>query len=165
MQTKEGVQAQPKNVSLVRMAILMGVVILVAAILYWIGLPGALNVPFLVSVGYAVLSNYAAVLAIGIAVAMAKENQGAAGLAAFLGYEVIIQGATAISKGIDAGDKSAFVLVAGLIAGVLAGTLYNRFYKTQLPAWLGFFGGRRFVPLVTAFASLFIALLLGHTWH
>lgn len=156
---------QSKNGSLVKIMLLLGVVFLIGAILYWIGLPQALHVPFLVSVGYAILSNYAAILAIGIAVAIAKENQGAAGLAAFLGYEVILQGSSAISKTIDTSDKSSLVLVAGLIAGVLAGVMYNRFYKTKLPAWLGFFGGRRFVPLVTAFASLFIALILGHTWH
>jgi len=151
--------------SLTKIVLLMAVLFLLGAILYWLGLPSALHVPFLVSVGYAILSNYSAILAIGIAVAMAKENQGAAGLAAFLGYEVILQGATAISKTIDVSDKSAFVLVAALISGVLAGYMYNRFYKTKLPSWLGFFGGRRFVPLVTAFASLFIALVLGHTWH
>ncbi len=156
---------QAKNGSFMKIVLLMTVVFLVGAILYWLGLPAILHIPFLVSVGYAILSNYSAILAIGIATAIAKENQGAAGLAAFLGYEVIIQGATAISKTIDIGDKSAFVLVAGLIAGVLAGFMYNRFYKTKLPNWLGFFGGRRFVPLVTAFASLFIALVLGHTWH
>ncbi len=156
---------QTQNGSLMKIVFLMAVVFFVGAILYWAGLPGALHIPFLVSVGYAVLSNYAAILSIGIAIGIAKENQGAAGLAAFLGYEVIIQGATAISKTIDASDKSAFVLVAGLISGVLAGFMYNRFYKTKLPTWLGFFGGRRFVPLVTAFASLFIALILGHTWH
>jgi phosphotransferase system glucose/maltose/N-acetylglucosamine-specific IIC component len=144
---------------------LMGIVFLISAILYWIGLPGALNSKFLVTVGYAILSNYAAVLAIGIAISIAKESQGAAGLAGFLGYEVIIQGASAISKGIAVDDKSAFLLVAGLISGVLAGFMYNRFYSTKLPSWLGFFGGRRFVPLVTAFVSLFIALVLGHTWH
>ncbi len=156
---------QQKNGSLLKIVLLLAVVFLVGAILYWLGLPQALHVPFLVSVGYAILSNYAAILAIGIAVGIARENQGAAGLAAFLSYEVILQGATAISKNINTSDKSAFVLVAGLIAGVVAGYMYNRFYKTQLPAWLGFFGGRRFVPLVTAFASLFIALVLGHTWH
>jgi phosphotransferase system glucose/maltose/N-acetylglucosamine-specific IIC component len=153
------------NGSLLKVVLLMAVIFLIGAILYYLGLPSGLNVPFLLSVGYGILSNYSAILAIGLAVAIARENQGAAGLAAFLGYEVIIQGATAIQKSIDASDKSAFVLVAGLISGVLAGLMYNRFYNTKLPSWLGFFGGRRFVPMVTAFASLFIALILGHTWH
>jgi phosphotransferase system glucose/maltose/N-acetylglucosamine-specific IIC component len=156
---------QAKKGGLMKILTLLAVVFAIGAILYYIGLPGALHIPFLVSAGYAVLSNYAAILAIGISIAIAKENQGAAGLAAFLGYEVIIQGASAIQKSIDVSDKSAFVLVAGLIAGVLAGYMYNKFYKTKLPSWLGFFGGRRSVPLVTAFVSLFIALVLGHTWH
>ncbi|WP_067933239.1 PTS transporter subunit EIIC [Alicyclobacillus kakegawensis] len=151
--------------TLVKVSILMGVVFLAAAILYWIGLPGALDVPFLVSVGYGVLSNYAAILAVGIAVALAHESQGAAGLAAFVAYEVIIQGASAINKSVSLDDKSALLLVAGLIAGALAGYMYNRFYRTKLPTWLGFFGGRRFVPIVTGFAALFIALVIGHTWH
>ncbi|MCL6626089.1 PTS transporter subunit EIIC [Alicyclobacillus shizuokensis] len=153
------------RVTLVKVAILMGVVFLMAAILYWLGLPGAVDVPFLVSVGYGVLSNYAAILAVGIAVALANENQGAAGLAAFVAYEVIIQGASAINKSINLNDKSALLLVAGLISGALAGYMYNRFYRTKLPSWLGFFGGRRFVPIVTGFAALFIALVIGHTWQ
>jgi PTS system N-acetylglucosamine-specific IIC component len=144
---------------------LLVIIWLIGAVLYYLGLPHVLHVPFLVSVGYALLSNYAVLLAIGIAVAIAKGHQGAAGLAAFLGYEVILQGTTAIQPHLDTGDKSAFVLVAGVISGVLAGVMYNRFHRTKLPSWLGFFGGRRFVPLVTAGAALFVALVLGHTWH
>jgi phosphotransferase system glucose/maltose/N-acetylglucosamine-specific IIC component len=156
---------EAKKGGLTKVFTLLAVVFAIGAIIYYIGLPHALHIPFLVSVGYAVLSNYAAILAIGIAIAIAKESQGAAGLAAFLGYEVIVQGATAISKSIDASDKSAFILISGLIAGVLGGYLYNRFYRTKLPSWLGFFGGRRSVPIITAFVCLFVALVLGHTWH
>ncbi|EPZ42896.1 PTS transporter subunit EIIC [Alicyclobacillus acidoterrestris] len=143
----------------------MAVVFAIGAILYWIGEPSATGVPFIQAVGYAVLSNYAIILAVGISIGMAKENQGAAALAAFLGYEVIIQGASALSKTIDIGDKGSIVLVAGLIAGVLAGYMYNRYHRTKLPAVLAFFGGRRFVPIVTAGACLLIAFVLGHIWH
>ncbi|WAH36067.1 PTS transporter subunit EIIC [Alicyclobacillus dauci] len=144
---------------------LLAVVFAIGGILYWIGDPTVTNLHFIQAVGYAVLSNYAIILAVGISIGLAKENQGAAGLAAFLGYEVIVQGTKSISSSIDIGDKGSIVLVAGLIAGVLAGYMYNRYHKTKLPAVLAFFGGRRFVPIVTAGACLLIAFVLGHVWH
>ncbi len=79
------------NGTLLRIVLLMTVIFVISAILYYLGLPSGLNVPFLLSVGYGILSNYSAILAIGLAVAIARENQGAAGLAAFLGYEVIFK--------------------------------------------------------------------------
>ncbi|MFB5191271.1 PTS transporter subunit EIIC [Alicyclobacillus fastidiosus] len=144
---------------------LMAVVFAIGAILYWLGGPSAANVTFIQAVGYAILSNYAIILAVGISIGMAKENQGAAALAAFLGFEVIVQGANSLTSSIDIGDKGSIVLVAGLIAGVLAGYMYNRYHKTKLPAVLAFFGGRRFVPIITAGACLLIAFVLGHIWH
>jgi phosphotransferase system glucose/maltose/N-acetylglucosamine-specific IIC component len=108
---------------------LLVIVWAIGGVLYGLGLPGALHIPFLVSVGYAILSNYAVSLAIGLAIGIAEQQQGAAALAAFLGYEVIVQGATAIQPHLNVGDKSSLVLVAGIVSGVLAGVLYNRFHR------------------------------------
>lgn len=148
--------------------LLLGVLFVVGAILWWLGTPGVIDAPFLVQVGYAICSNYPILLAIAIAIGLARESQGAAGLAALLGYEVIVNGAQAIQPHIDVSPNlhhSYFVLVAGIIAGAAGGVMYNRFYNIKLPSWLAFFGGRRFVPIVTAFVCLFFAIVLGSTWH
>ena len=50
------------------------------------------------------------------------------------------------------------------MVGVTAGELYNRFYNIRLPEFLAFFGGKRFVPIVTGCAALFIAVLLSLVW-
>jgi PTS system N-acetylglucosamine-specific IIC component len=48
---------------------------------------------------------------------------------------------------------------------VLAGTLYNRFHDIKLPEFLGFFGGKRFVPIITAIAAILVGVLAGYFWH
>ena len=53
---------------------------------------------------------------------------------------------------------------SGIICGLLTGFLYNKFYKTKLPEFLGFFGGRRFVPILTSFASIILAIIFGVIW-
>ena len=52
----------------------------------------------------------------------------------------------------------------GIIVGFVAAILFNRYYKMQLPAWLGFFSGKRFVPIVTAIASGVLGVLLSFLW-
>jgi PTS system N-acetylglucosamine-specific IIC component len=53
----------------------------------------------------------------------------------------------------------------GIIIGIVAGTLYNRFHTIKLPDFLGFFGGKRFVPIITAIVAIFIGVLAGYFWH
>ena len=48
--------------------------------------------------------------------------------------------------------------------GIVVALLYQRFYRTKLPDWLGFFGGRRLVPILTAFAGLVIGIVFGLIW-
>lgn len=52
----------------------------------------------------------------------------------------------------------------GIIVGFLAVSLHNRFYKIQLPEFLGFFGGIRFVPIITAFSSVFLGIISVFLW-
>lgn len=47
----------------------------------------------------------------------------------------------------------------GIIIGVLAGTLYNRYHAIKLPEFLGFFGGKRFVPIITSIAAIGVGYL------
>jgi N-acetylglucosamine PTS system EIICBA or EIICB component len=53
----------------------------------------------------------------------------------------------------------------GILAGLISGALYNRFYNVTLPSYLSFFAGRRFVPIVAAFAGLALAAAFGTQWQ
>ena len=53
---------------------------------------------------------------------------------------------------------------AGIISGLVGGILYNRFHTVKLPEFLGAFSGSRFVPIVTAGASILLALIFGVIW-
>lgn len=130
----------------------------VAGLLLRLGQPDLLNIACLASAGNAVFSNLPIIFALGVATSFAREHHGAAALAAFVGY--VIQ--TAAFKALDpAGDMG---VLGGIIAGVLAGALYNRYHDIQLPPYLAFFGGRRFVPIITGAACLLVAVLAYFIW-
>lgn len=130
----------------------------VAALLLRLGAGDVLNIPFVMATGDAIFANLAILFAIGVAVGLSKDNAGSAGLAGAVGYFVITSGAKAINPDINMG------VLAGIIAGVVAGNLYNKYYNIKLPDWLGFFGGKRFVPIVTSFACIILALIFGFIW-
>lgn len=52
----------------------------------------------------------------------------------------------------------------GIIVGVLAALLFNRFYTIELPQYLGFFAGKRFVPIVTSISALILGLIMLVIW-
>ncbi|WP_438014128.1 N-acetylglucosamine-specific PTS transporter subunit IIBC [Sorangium sp. So ce315] len=130
----------------------------VAGLLLRLGQPDVLDIAFVAQAGGAIFDNLALIFAVGIAVGLAHERNGVAGLSGMIAYLVITGGV----KTID--DKIKMGVLAGILAGVLAGAMYNRFRDTKLPAFLGFFGGSRFVPIVTGGASLALALILGLVW-
>ncbi|MFA6849787.1 MAG: N-acetylglucosamine-specific PTS transporter subunit IIBC [Selenomonadaceae bacterium] len=129
-----------------------------AALLLRFGAPDLLNIPFITKAGGAVFDNLALIFAIGIAVGLAKDNNGAAGLAGAIGYLILTAGLKAINKDLN------MSVLAGIISGIEAGYLYNRFYDIKLPEFLGFFGGRRFIPIVTALTSIVLAGIFGVIW-
>jgi len=129
-----------------------------AALLLRFGAPDLLNIPFIEKAGAAVFGNLALLFAIGIAVGLAKDNNGAAGLAGAIGYLILTEGLKAINPELN------MSVLAGIISGIEAGILYNRFYDIKLPEFLGFFGGRRFVPIVTALVSIVLAGIFGVIW-
>ncbi|WP_437614384.1 N-acetylglucosamine-specific PTS transporter subunit IIBC [Sorangium sp. So ce834] len=130
----------------------------VAGLLLRLGQPDVLDIAFVAQAGGAIFDNLALIFAVGIAVGLARETNGVAGLSGMIAYLVITNGV----KSID--DKIKMGVLAGILAGVLAGAMYNRFRDTKLPSFLGFFGGSRFVPIVTGGASLALALVLGFVW-
>lgn len=116
------------------------------------------NIPVMTAAGDAIFANLAVIFAIGVAFGLAKNNQGVAALAGFVGYQVMVGIATTINP-----DNNMGVL-AGMIAGILAGLLYNKFHALKLPDWLGFFGGKRSVPIITSFVMIAVGVLFGYIW-
>lgn len=140
-------------------ALMLPIAVLPAAgLLLRLGQPDLLNIPFIAAAGDAVFSNLALIFAIGVAIGFAKDGNGAAALAGAIGYFVLTKGAAAIDKDIN------MSVLGGIISGVIAGLLYNRYRDIKLPDWLGFFGGRRFVPIVTSLVMLVLALIFGYVW-
>jgi N-acetylglucosamine PTS system EIICBA or EIICB component len=131
----------------------------VAGLLLRLGQPDVLNIKMVANAGDAIFSNLALLFAIGVAVGFAKENNGVAALAGAIGYLV----ETAVMNTIDA--KLNMGVLSGIIAGLVAGGLYNRYKDIKLPDYLAFFGGKRFVPIVTGVACLFLGIVLGYVWQ
>jgi len=111
------------------------------------------------SAGDAVFSNLDLLFGIGIAYGLAKNNDGAAALSGAIGVLIAKAVYLSIDKDVNMG------VFVGIIIGVLAGTLYNRFHNIKLPEFLGFFGGKRFVPIITALSAIVVGVLAGHFWH
>ena len=156
----------------------------IAGLLLRLGQPDLLNSAAMAGAGGAIFTNLGLLFAIGVAVGLARENHGAAGLAAVVAYIVATEGAKVlISVPPDTiaalADRARDLAVAdyktheigklsvpvGILCGLLSGALYNRFYDISLPSYLAFFGGRRFVPIVSGFAGLGLALLFGLLWQ
>jgi N-acetylglucosamine PTS system EIICBA or EIICB component len=130
----------------------------IAGLLLRLGQPDLLNVAVLAQAGNALFSQLPLLFAIGVAVGLAQESHGAAGLAGAIGYLVL----TAVLKAIDPAINMG--VLAGMLAGVSAGVLYNRYYAVSLPNTLSFFSGRRLVPILTGLLMLLAGVVLGQVW-
>ena len=134
----------------------------VAGLLLRLGQPDLLDIAPIAAAGGAIFDQLGMLFAVGIAVGLAKENHGAAGLAGFVAYIVAAKGAEAVLHLPDADKKIHEVSVPiGIIAGILAGWLYNRYHTVKLPDYLAFFSGRRFVPILAGLAGLVLAFGFG----
>jgi len=128
------------------------------------------------SAGSVVFGNLALLFAVGVAVGLA-EGEGVAGLAAIVGF-LIMNATMGLITGVTPdmiGKDPAFANVlgiptlqtgvfGGIIIGVIAAQLYKRFFNIELPPYLGFFAGKRFVPIVTAFSAIFLGLAMTFVW-
>jgi PTS system N-acetylglucosamine-specific IIC component len=109
--------------------------------------------------GETIFKNLDMLFAVGIAYGLAKNNDGAAALSALVGILIAKAVYLQIDKELNMG------VFIGIIIGILAGTLYNRFHTVKPPEFLGFFGGKRFVPIITALSAIGVGLLAGYFWH
>ncbi|GLU49672.1 PTS transporter subunit EIIC [Nocardiopsis ansamitocini] len=139
--------------------------------------------PVIGTAGDAIFSALPLLFAVGVAIGFAKRADGSTALAAVVGYLVfdrvskylffeqggelasgitleLADGSTAINWG----AKNPTDVLGGIVIGIVAALLWQRYYRIKLPSWLGFFGGRRFVPIVTALAAIVVALVFGLVW-
>ena len=155
----------------------------VAALLLRFGQPDLLHLPILEAAGQAIFDNLGLLFAVGVAIGLARENHGAAGLAAVVAYLITTQGAqvfitppaalTALTgqaqtlaiEAFKQNELKTLTVPAGILCGLLGGLLYNRFHRIDLPAYLAFFGGRRFVPILSGVAALVPAAAFGLEWQ
>ncbi|MEV7446823.1 PTS transporter subunit EIIC [Streptomyces sp. NPDC091204] len=127
--------------------------------------------------GGAILDNMALLFAVGIAIGFAKKSDGSTALAAVTGY-LVFKNVLAtftdsnlpkVAKAVD--GKVVMIeapvdakVLGGVVMGIVVALLYQKFYRTKLPEWAGFFGGRRLVPILSAFAGLVIGIVFGLIW-
>ena len=157
----------------------------IAGLLLRLGQPDLLDSASMAAAGSAIFDNLGLLFAAGVAVGLARENHGAAGLAAVVTYLVATQGAQVLisvppseladlvgKKAHDLGvaaykahEIAKLSVPVGMLSGLISGALYNRFYNLSLPSYLAFFGGRRFVPILSGLAGLVLALLFGSLWQ
>jgi PTS system N-acetylglucosamine-specific IIC component len=147
----------------------------IAALLLRLGQADMLDIPFIAAAGDAIFSNLGLLFAAGVAVGLAKENHGAASLAGVVTYLVATEGAKVLlhlppdlvsASALEqaawrAKEISKLSVPVGISSGIVAGMLYNRFHAIKLPDYLSFFGGRRFVPIVSGLAGLVFAAAFG----
>ncbi|WP_251976815.1 N-acetylglucosamine-specific PTS transporter subunit IIBC [Salinicola avicenniae] len=130
----------------------------VAGLLLRLGQPDLLDIGFVANAGDAIFANLALIFAIGVAVGLADDDNGAAGLAGVIGYLVLDAVIGTLNDEINMG------VLGGIIIGVVAGVLYNRYKSIQLPDYLAFFGGRRFIPIATGLSAVVLGGLFGVVW-
>jgi len=118
--------------------------------------------------GNAIFSNLPLLFALGVAIGMAKKADGSTALAAVVGYLVFKGVGDAMSPfvlGLPAKgatqDLINYGVLGGIVMGLTAAYLWQRYHRIGLPPYLAFFGGRRFVPIITSFAAIVISVVLS----
>jgi PTS system N-acetylglucosamine-specific IIC component len=118
--------------------------------------------------GDAIFSNLPLLFALGVAIGMARKSDGSTALAAVVGYLVFKGVGDAMSpivlgppaKGADP-ELINYGVLGGIVIGLAAGFLWQRYHRIKLPPYLAFFGGRRFVPIITALVAIVLSVLLS----
>ena len=115
--------------------------------------------------GNIIFANLAMLLCIGIMVGLANREKGVAALAGAVGFLVMNATiSTLLSIFNPDGDPIDTGVVGALVIGLIAVYLHNNYYNIQLPQVLGFFGGSRFVPIVTSFVAIIVGVFFFIVW-
>ncbi|MEV0996719.1 PTS transporter subunit EIIC [Nonomuraea sp. NPDC050202] len=138
----------------------------------------------LAAAGAALFDNLPLLFAVGVAIGFARKSDGSTALAAVVGYLVFDRVTKAMFFGSDIRDTVAVKVVetqgikeivdngiqnptsvlGGIVIGLVAALLWQRFHRIKLPSWLAFFGGRRFVPIITSIVALLMGVAFGWLW-
>jgi PTS system N-acetylglucosamine-specific IIC component len=124
--------------------------------------------------GSAIFSNLALLFAVGVAIGMAKKADGSTALAAVVGYLVfkgvgdamspyIVDGSTVDEAKLGTGGIQ-YLVLGGIVMGLITAWLWQRYHRISLPPYLAFFGGRRFVPIITALAAIVVSVLMNFVY-
>lgn len=118
--------------------------------------------------GGAIFGNLPIIFAVGVAIGLARKADGSTALAALIGYLVLEGVFTAMAPYVNGepaeGAEQEIInygVLGGILIGVLAARLWQRYYRIKLPDYLAFFGGRRFVPIITAFAAIALGVVMA----
>jgi PTS system glucose-specific IIC component len=147
----------------------------VAGILLGVGsanfswLPDAVS-KIMAASGSAVFGSLPLLFAIGVAIGL-TDNDGVAALASTVGYVVFLaaMGVCADLQGIETKPIMGIPSIetgvfGGIIVGLIAAAVFNRFFRIKLPSYLGFFAGKRAVPIITAFGVILAGAVLSFVW-
>ncbi|WP_276736313.1 glucose-specific PTS transporter subunit IIBC [Bacillus sp. (in: firmicutes)] len=141
-----------------------------AGLLLRFGDKDLLNIPIIKDAGGVVFDNLPLIFAVGVAIGLAG-GEGVAGLAAVIGYFILTVTLDNMGKllGLQPPYEGAEHLIdmgvfGGIIIGLLAAYLYKRFSSIELHPVLGFFSGKRFVPIITSVSSLAISVIFSFVW-
>jgi PTS system D-glucosamine-specific IIC component len=156
-------------------AIMTPVALLPAAGLF-LAFGNKLGIPLMEQVGGVIFANLPLLFAVGTAIGLAG-GEGVAGLAAIVALlvmnitmgnltgaaEMVAQGNSAYATvlGIPTLQTGVF---GGIIAGIIGAVLYNKYHTIELPAFLGFFAGKRFVPIITAVVAFVVGMAMPIIW-
>ena len=148
----------------------------IAGILLGIGSAHFTLIPEIISqimaqTGGSIFSNMPLIFAIGVALGFSN-NDGVAALAAVVAYSILIQTLSTVELNILNTDTNTIKnknfsdigILGGIVAGSISAYMFNKFYKIQLPEYLGFFAGKRFVPIISGLFAIFVGLILSLIW-
>nr|WP_260853272.1 glucose PTS transporter subunit IIA [Corynebacterium glyciniphilum] len=122
--------------------------------------------------GDGLFGNLAILFAVGVAIGFAKKADGSTALAAVAGYLVMTSVFDTMSpvvlEGVEdaAGDQAMidYSVFGGIIVGLITAWLFDKYHDIELPPYLGFFGGRRFVPIVVSLTVLFVSFAMAYVY-
>ncbi|WP_441245928.1 PTS transporter subunit EIIC [Kitasatospora sp. McL0602] len=122
--------------------------------------------------GHAVFDNLPLLFAVGIAIGFAKKADGSTALAALVGFLVYKNVLTAFpitaAQVLPGKDAAATYqdpgVLGGVVIGLLSAVIWQKYHRTKLVDWLGFFNGRRLVPIIMAFVGTAVGVLFAYTW-
>ncbi|GHH12997.1 PTS transporter subunit EIIC [Streptomyces rubradiris] len=123
--------------------------------------------------GGAITTSLPILFCIGVAIGFAKKADGSTALAALVGflvYDKVLKAFPVTEEHIEKGKIVAATynepgVLGGIIMGLLAAVLWQRFHRTKLVDWLGFFNGRRLVPILMAFVGTLVGVLFSLVWE